>query len=286
MTQQEAVPAPVSLDHAGLIVGDLDASSALVERLGFTLTARAEHSRTNEQGELVSAGSSQRSLMLRSGYIELMQITDPGAGHQLASAPTVRHGLHIVAFGTTDVEACNAQCLHNGVDAGPVLHWARRVDEAGAHGVAQFAYFGSAGWKPQDPSYLCWVQHQTPELLRSPALLQHANGSHSLREIRFRGPRRLAWSWAQALQAGGPRWEAEDDRGVSLALSDARIRVDFDDSQPAVLPSALVFELPDCQSVRARCAQLGLGNVQRDDGALDVNLTREFGLHWLFRPAP
>ena len=73
---------PIFLDHVGFIVEDLPASRALFAGLGFTLTERADHTRTNAQGEKVSAGSSQHSIMLGTGYIELMQITDRQAGHQ------------------------------------------------------------------------------------------------------------------------------------------------------------------------------------------------------------
>ena len=96
------IGADVHLDHVGYIVRDLDASAELVRQLGFVLTARADHTRTDAQGRSVPAGSSQHSIMLHSGYVELMQITDPHAGHQLASAPLQRHGLHILAFGTGD----------------------------------------------------------------------------------------------------------------------------------------------------------------------------------------
>ena len=77
-------PDPVSLvtglDHVGFIVVDLEAASRMLGQLGFRLTARADHTRTDASGRSVPAGSSQRSAMFRRGYVELMQITDPDAG--------------------------------------------------------------------------------------------------------------------------------------------------------------------------------------------------------------
>ena len=274
----------VVLDHVGFIVRDLEATSALLAQLGFTQTQRADHTRTDEHGAAVSAGSSQRSIMLGGGYIELMQITDPAKGHQLASATSVRHGLHIVAFGTGDAQLCHAQCLRNGVAAGPVLYWSRAVNEVGATGVAQFAYFGTA-WEPHDPSYLCWVEHRTPELLRPPQLLQHANGALALVGMHYRGPRRDALAWAERLQTAGGRRVGVDAQGVEMALPNAFIRLDFDAAARSLEPSVLVMEFSDSQGLRQRCTGMGIVHQRLDHGALELDLRAQLGMVWVCRIA-
>ena len=278
MMRQHADPAGVHLDHVGFIVRDLNATAALMTRLGFTLTARADHTRTNERGELVSAGSAQRSIMLGTGYIELMEIHDPAAGHQLAAATGTRYGLHIVAYGTTDAQACHDQCLDRGVDAGPLLRWARPINEDGLHGMAQFAYFGSA-WQPTDPSYLCWVQHLTPQLLRSPQLVAHANGALGVTGLTYRGPRPSAAGWVQRLMAGGATLLHENDHAATLTLPNARLDVGFDETVNAVQPVALHLAVADGQALRHRCAECGISVAQGVDSALDIDLTQQLGLH-------
>lgn len=275
----------VCLDHAGFIVRDLDTSCELLFQLGFTLTHRADHTRTNEKGALVSVGSSQRSIMLGNGYIEVMQITDPAAGHQLAAAPSARFGLHVLAFGTSDAQACHDIRVQNGVAAGPVLLWAREIREEGLRGLAHFVYFGSK-WVPQDPSYICWTEHRNPELLRSPALVRHDNGALGLAALRYRGPRGRAQAWISQLLAGGARRENESADSVELALPNARLHIDFDDTQREVLPSALVFDVSDCAWLRARCAQLGLTARDMADGSMDVDLSEQLGLHCIFQAKP
>ena len=279
-----AAPVDVTLDHVGFIVQDLDASSGLVAQLGFTLTARADHSRTDANGVSVSTGSSQRSIMLENGYIELMQITDPGAGHQLAAAPTVRFGLHVVAFGTSDAQACHTQCLSNGVSAGPVLHWARPVDEPGARGLARFAYFGAA-WNALDPSYLCWVEHCSPELMRPPQLLRHSNGALGLVELHYRGPRHLALAWSARLLAAGARLACETPEALVLSLPNAAVRIDIDAGATTLAASALRMDFSDCGGLRQRCAELGLAHRELQGGALDIDLTAQLGMHWICGPA-
>ena len=66
----------LAFDHIGLVVADLERSAAIMERLGFTLTARAAH-RSEAAGTAVSE---QRSVMLRRGYIELQTIADLNGG--------------------------------------------------------------------------------------------------------------------------------------------------------------------------------------------------------------
>ena len=283
MNQISETPVDLSLDHCGFIVRDLDATCDFLRQLGFTLTVRAEHTRTDEHGALVSAGSSQRSIMLGNGYIEVMQITDPTAGHQLAAAPTARFGLHVVAFGTPDAQACHRQRVQMGVAAGPVLYWARQVNEEGNRGLARFVYFGSA-WQPQDPSYLCWVEHCTPELLRTPALVRHDNRALGLVGPSYRGPRRQAQQWISQLLAAGMILASEHADSVELSLPNARMRIDFDERESRVLPSALVFEVSDLAWLRARYSEMGLDAREQTDGSLAIHTARQLGLHCIFQP--
>ena len=274
----------VHFDHAGFIVEDLQATSHFMGQLGFTQTVRADHTRVNARGERESAGSSQHCIMLRQGYIELMQITDASRGHQLASAPGVRYGLHLLGLGTADADACHAACVRNGVEVGDVLHWTRPVKEDGLQGTAQFAYFGSA-WQPEDPGYVFWVQHHTPELLRSPTLVTHANGATGLTGLVYRGPPNLARAWGAQLQAAGLRLERDNAEGLALSLPGLRVQVGFDEAAERVLPVALEMDFDDCAVLQARCAQLGVAFAPLPGGGLDLNLVAQTGLHWIGRAA-
>ena len=284
-----ADPAGIHLDHVGFIVPDLAAASTLMAQLGFRQTLRADHTRTDEHGHLVSAGSSQHSIMLENGYIELMQITDPTQGHQLAQASSVRFGLHILALGTFNAVACHAFCQSREVAVGPLLHWARPVKETGADGMARFAYFGSA-WSPHDPSYVCWVQHLTPKLMRPPQLLRHGNGALSLLGVQYRGPRQLAMKWRDQLVAAGAlpldAATAQGSAEFELQLPNARITICVDERLPAVTPHVLMLALSDCAALLAHCEKLGLAVQKLAGGGLSVDLTQALGMYWICQPAP
>lgn len=276
-------PPVTGLDHAGFIVQDLDRSGALLEQLGFRLTARADHTRTQADGQTVSAGSSQRSVMFGRGYVEIMQITDPAAGHQLTPATRVRHGLHVIALGTDSAARCHAACAARGVQVGPLLDWSRPVRDGAMQGTARFRYFDSH-WDAHDPSYICWVQHMTPELIRPPGSMDHANGARALAGVQYRGSKALASAWARQLTRAGASTSRPRAGGFTLRFGDARFDVEADAGPGMVLPSALVMDAADVPWMRRRCAQVGVATLDGPRGELALDLRAELGLHWVLLP--
>jgi hypothetical protein len=186
------------LDHLGILVPRLDDAAALAVRLGFTLTARAEHRAASG----AAAGSAQCSIMLDAGYVEIQEIAELASStHLLAPAARRNFGLHTLAYGVADADAARDTCAR-ALPVGPVLHWSREVAEPDIATTARFAFF-VAPYDPADAALLCWVQHLTPAALRSPRLLMHANGARALRAavIGTRGdPARLL---ARQVAAGG-----------------------------------------------------------------------------------
>jgi hypothetical protein len=139
------------------------------------------------------------------------------------------------------------------------MHWARRVEEPDIAAEARFAFFVGS-YDTRDEALLCWVRHLTPEALRSPRLVQHANGARALRSvvIATRGdPVPLV---ARQLACGGtaaPGGVAFGDGLVEISRPDAlpplladaawpadpyfaALRIAFDD--PAVIAARVVRE--------------------------------------------
>jgi catechol 2,3-dioxygenase-like lactoylglutathione lyase family enzyme len=201
----------VWLDHLGLVVRDLAAEAARFRRLGFTLTRRADHTRPGPDGTLVPAGSSQHSIMFDEGYLELLAITDPTAGHPLTGAADRYEGVHIIALGVADAEAAYRRLDQLGAAGTPPVRWQRTVDEAGARGVAEFTFFAVPANRTPE-GLVIFVQHHSPELIRPPATRQHANGATRLRGVTLLADqpeataRRYA-AWCDAgLRRQGERW--------------------------------------------------------------------------------
>lgn len=266
----------MNLDHVGFIVEDLAVARDVFARLGFTLTARADHTRRDAQGRIVPAGSSQHSVMFETGYIELMQITDPAAGHQLTAAMQERFGLHVLALGTDDAQACHAQRQSAGLPVGAVMDWSRPVSTPERSGLARFLYFDTP-WSPGDPSYLCWVQHATPELIRSPSLLRHGNGARCLRALHYSGPSQRLREWSRRLVlAGGQPAGGRLDR---LRFGPSGIDLHADEGLGAARPKALTLGLRDPQALADAAKSQGLAVRTGPDGQVDVDLSSLCGLH-------
>jgi hypothetical protein len=85
----------ITLDHAGILVPRLAEAAALLERLGFTLTRRAEH--RAEGG--ASAGSAQCSLMLETGYVEVQEIADLASSTHILAPAARREGFAAEPWG-------------------------------------------------------------------------------------------------------------------------------------------------------------------------------------------
>lgn len=266
----------LDLDHIGFIVPELAAARVLFEGLGFTLTARADHTRRDAEGRVVPAGSAQHSVMFDTGYIELMQITDPLAGHQLTPAMRERYGLHVLALGTGDAAACHAARRQAGLPVGAVMDWSRPVSTPERSGLARFLYFDTR-WSPGDPSYVCWVQHATPELVRSPSLLRHANGATALRGLRYAGPSAALQAWAARLRQAGAQAAGFDGAG-RLSLGESWIELVPDETMPRVLPVALTIAFPSLAPLQAAAQRLGLAAAVQGPDALGIDLGPGFGL--------
>ena len=65
-------PGTLNLDHVGHFVPDKDAASAVLEKLGFSLTPFSLQTTKDAAGESVPAGTGNRCAMFASGYLEFL----------------------------------------------------------------------------------------------------------------------------------------------------------------------------------------------------------------------
>jgi catechol 2,3-dioxygenase-like lactoylglutathione lyase family enzyme len=275
-----------ALDHIGLIVPSLAKAAALFSALGFTLTRRADHTRTNAEGEVESAGSSQCSIMFPADYIELQEQTGPPGGHILSAAAEKHPGLHIVAIGVSDAAAARTEIVRRGLPAGPVMEWTRPIDEEDRQGLARFAFFGMP-YRRENECYLFWVEQRTPDLMRSPRLMAHGNTALSLGQLVVSIPdNEDARDIASRHLAAGAEPFAFDPGCAMVTLGGAMLRFErrsalaglgLDNESyrgPRVLAFSVRFAQPDL--VVAHAMQLGLKVVDwRGRSAINLGPTYE-----------
>lgn len=170
--------AGITLDHIGIVVPDLARAADDFAALGFTVSSPVAH----ETADGTSAGSTQCSIMLQDGYIELQEITGPKGSHLLSAAQEKHFGLNILAFGIDDAPHAHAKLGQTHLPVGEVMEWSRMVHRADGDQEARFKFF-VADYDPVDEALLCWVQHVTPDAIREPRLLKHANGATALSHV-------------------------------------------------------------------------------------------------------
>lgn len=168
---QTPVPAISGIDHVLVGVRDLAAAALRWERLGFHLTPRGRH---------IGWGTGNYCIMFEGSYIELLGIIDPTQfTNNLETFLRAREGLMALAFATADEGACAAQLRVAGINVeGPkVLKRALDLPE----GVA-LPEFGlvmlPAAATPGLSAFVC--AHKTPDLIRRPDWLRHANRATSI----------------------------------------------------------------------------------------------------------
>jgi catechol 2,3-dioxygenase-like lactoylglutathione lyase family enzyme len=168
----------VGVDHAVIMVRDLDRAAANWQRLGFTLSPRGTHS--------AKMGSGNYTIMLDPDYIELLGVLAETEHNAPARAFLAKHGEGIERIAFTAVDsAAGADVLRaRGYAALGPTDFERPVTMPdGSLSAAKFRIFQ---WPLEEAPagvriFAC--QHKTREAVWIPQLMKHANGAQRLRQV-------------------------------------------------------------------------------------------------------
>src|SRR5690349_8064438 len=159
------------LDHTLVGVRDLEAARATWSRLGFTVTPRGRH---------IGWGTGNYCVMLEEGYIELLGIVDPSQfSNNLDKLLEQREGLLGLAFATPDANACFDALAAAGLKPDGPQQLKRNLELSTGAVTPEFRLvFLPPESTPEVSAFV--VHHLTPELIRRPDWLVHANGAQRL----------------------------------------------------------------------------------------------------------
>lgn len=169
-------PGTLNLDHVGHFVPDKDAASAVLEKLGFSLTPFSLQTTKDASGATVPAGTGNRCAMFDSGYLEfLTPLADTPVANQIRAAIARYTGHHLIAFGTPAAEEEHARLERHGYAPLPVVNLQREVDVSGEPGFVRFSVVRvRPETMPEGRVQFC--QHHTPENMWQAKYLDHPNG--------------------------------------------------------------------------------------------------------------
>jgi catechol 2,3-dioxygenase-like lactoylglutathione lyase family enzyme len=161
------------IDHVIIGVRDLEEARAGWMRLGFTPTPRGRH---------VGQGTANYCIMFAADYLELLGLVARDAEAQRLDAFLARReGPMAAAFAPAGTpEAVHRQLCDLGLHPAPPRALSRRIEPpGGAPGGAVVPRFSLIALPPEEtPGLDCFLcSHLTPELMRRPEWLIHANGT-------------------------------------------------------------------------------------------------------------
>jgi hypothetical protein len=168
----------VGIDHAVVVVRDLDKAAENWKRLGFTLSPRGTHS--------ARMGSGNYTIMLDPDYIELMGVlveTEHNAPTRGFLAER-GEGIERVAFTALDSAAGAEEIRARGYEPVGPLDFERPVTKPdGTSSAAKFRIFQWPVAEAPGGLRIFACQHKTRETVWIPELMKHANGARRLKQV-------------------------------------------------------------------------------------------------------
>lgn len=173
----------IGIDHAVVMVKDLDKAAQNWKRLGFTVSPRGTHS--------AHMGSGNYTVMLNPDYIELLGVLTPTEHNSPARAFLEKRGEGIerIAFTATDSSAGADEIRARGfLPVGPVDFERPVTMPDGSQSAARFRVFQWPVEEAPGGVRIFACQHKTRETVWIPELMKHPNGARRLKQVLIATP--------------------------------------------------------------------------------------------------
>ena len=168
----------VGIDHAVLMVRELDKAAENWKRLGFTLSPRGTHS--------AHMGTGNYTIMFDPDYMELLGVLTETEHNAPARAFLAQHGdgIERVAFTAIDSAAGAEEIRARGcAPIGPTDFERPVTMPDGRLSAAKFRTFQWPVAEAPGGVRIFACQHKTRETVWIPELMKHANGAKRLRQV-------------------------------------------------------------------------------------------------------
>ena len=173
----------IGIDHAVVMVKDLDKAAENYERFGFTVSPRGTHS--------PHMGSGNYTIMFDPDYMELLGVLAPTEHNAPARAflETRGEGIERIAFTAVDSAAGAEEIRARGfAPVGPVDFERPVTMPDGTTSAAKFRVFQWPVAEAPGGVRIFACQHKTRETVWIPELMSHANGARRLSEVLITTP--------------------------------------------------------------------------------------------------
>jgi len=202
------------IDHSLIGVRDLEAAKRAWQGLGFTVTPRGRH---------IGWGTANYCSMFERGYVELLGILDPAQfTNDLDKFLADREGLLGLAFASADARSTAGRLAAAGLhpDGPKDLKRLLELPEGDRLPAFKLVYLPAAEL-PDLRAFFC--QHLTPELVRRPEWLVHANSAKRLVALTVASdrPAELAPAYGRIFGATAVK---QDGESLTIATGSSEVR--------------------------------------------------------------
>ena len=172
----------IGIDHAVVMVRDLDQAAVTWKQLGFTVSPRGTHS--------AHMGTGNYTMMLDPDYLELLGVLAPTEHNAPARAMLEKHeGIERVVLTAVDSAAGADEIRARGyAPIGPTDFERPVTMPDGTKSAAKFRTFQWPVKEAPAGMRIFACQHKTRETVWIPELMRHANGAKRLREVLLVAP--------------------------------------------------------------------------------------------------
>ena len=214
------------IDHIAHFLPDIDAASAALSNLGYTLTPfSAQSHRLAADGPLLPAGTGNRCVMLQNGYLEFLTPThDTANARQLRIAIARYTGVHLIAFGTQTPDADFARLDAEGFAPLSPIALQRQVGTEDGEATARFTVVRVAATTMAE-GRIQYCQHHTPAVVWQTRWLKHANHAVGLAGVLIcvadpaEAAKRYARYTGLPVQQSANTWRLDTGHGYLLFMS-------------------------------------------------------------------
>jgi hypothetical protein len=239
-------------DHLVIATRDLQAAHDRMQRLGFTLTPRGEHTRLSTINHTV--------MFSRGNYFELLGFSKVTPDNQMFATALAQRDEAVSAIVPKSqvAEATYERLKDSRFKAQEPVHFSRVVATADGDKDAKFAIvrFDQAVL-PVTAAFACC--HYTPELVWIPEMLVHANGVVGITELRYRvhRPADAAAIYAELFNA--PVSNAPDRSTVNVG----DVALVFLQADTAEAVTAIGFATADLAALKATLQRNGIAFTEQ-----------------------
>ena len=172
-----------NINHVGMAIRDLAATTERYEAMGFQLTPYSPHSAAWKPGDPVQPlGSGNRCVMFENTYLEILANEDAAKpAPRIANFLNRHQGAHIICFDCGDCHFVDTRVRKLGVETSGVIPLQRDIETPDGVRTAKFERTQFAP-KASPEGYIQASRHLTPEYIYQPRYIRHPNGCFQLAE--------------------------------------------------------------------------------------------------------